>query len=502
MNFKKIFTRPRFRDAIALLAGALLTLSFAPFEIYPLAVLSPAVLLYLWLDISPKRAFFRGWLYGVGLFSTGVYWVFTSIHLYGNASGFLAAFITGGFVAILALFPAINGYLLNRYFPTTNRAKLILAFPASWVALEWIRTQIFTGFPWLLIGYSQTNSPLKGFAPVASVLGISLAVVISAGLLIDIVIRLKQKDFRTVYFNLTAFALIWATGGYLSFMSWTKPFGAPVKVSLVQGSIPEQMKWSSDMLKTTIDRYVDLSKNHWDSQIIIWPESALPIAMQSVEDLLNNIDATAKKHHTTFITGIPVKVPDEDTYYNAVVALGDGHGYYLKRRLVPFGEYVPFDKLLHHMLDILNIPMSNFVPGKNTPEPLQVGKLKISAFICYEIAFPELVVSRDKNINMLLTVSNDAWFGDSIAQPQHLEMAQMRALEMQRPILFVSNDGITAVIDANGNIQSKAPQHVPYVLTDTVQGMKGKTPWQEGVMDPLLLTLIGLFVAAFFLRKE
>ena len=183
-------------DSLALISGAILTLAFAPFNIFPLAVISPALLLLTWLNASPKRAFLRGLLYGIGLFGTGVYWIFISVHTFGNTSLLLASLITGGLIGILGLFPAVNGYLLNRYFPVLNSTKIICAFPAIWLLLEWTRSWIFTGFPWLYLGYTQLNSPLKGYAPVFSVYGVSLAVLVSSSLLLNAIPSLDKKNTR------------------------------------------------------------------------------------------------------------------------------------------------------------------------------------------------------------------------------------------------------------------------------------------------------------------
>ena len=272
----------------------------------------------------------------------------------------------------------------------------------------------------------------------------------------------------------------------LSMIMWTKPAGEPIKVSLVQGNISQDLKWSPSQVQPTLDHYQDLTKPHWDSNIIIWPESAVPLPMHNAIDFLDSMANTAGEHKTTFITGIPVKAPDKEGYYNAVVAMGNGEGIYTKHRLVPFGEYVPLRQMFGKLLDLLQVPMSDFIPGQEKIMPLTANGVKIATFICYEIAFPEQVLSSDSSTGILLTVSNDAWFGRSIAQAQHIEMAEMRAVEMGRPVLFVANDGITAIINALGKIQSAAPQHESYVLTDTVQAMHGKTPWQRLGMDPVL----------------
>jgi len=482
-------------EVLSLVAGMLLTLAFAPFGQSWLAVLSPALLLLLWLNMSPRRAFFRGWLFGIGLFSTGIYWVYISIHTYGNASVSLASFITISFIAFLALFPAANGYLLNRSFKENNAAKILLAFPTIWVILEWFRSFLFSGFPWLFIGSSQINTPLKGYAPLFSVYGVSLAVVLSSAFLVHFCIKRTYSDLGKGLF-------IWIIGGALTFITWTSPLRNPFPISLVQGNISQDVKWSVDQVQPTLDRYKALTEAHWQSKMIIWPEAAIPLTVQLADTFIDEMSRLAAEHHTTLITGVPMKVPDNEGYYNTIITLGQGRGIYLKRRLVPFGEYTPFPQVLEKILGKLDIPMSDFIPGKKMPEPLIAHGMKVSAFICYEIAFPEQVRNSDPDVGLILAVSNDAWFGHSVAQAQHLQIAQMRALEMGRPVLFVSNTGITAFIRSDGTVQSEAPPFTTTVLTDTVQARQGKTPWQRWGLDPMMLTWIVMLVMAFLTRKR
>lgn len=496
MTFTKILKNDWSASLIAALAGAMLTLSFAPFQIFPFAVLSPAILLALWLDTTAKQGFWRGWCYGLGLFGTGIYWVYISIHVYGYSPVWLASFITAGFVALLAIFPALNGYLLNRFFPYTHFTKILLAFPAIWVLLEWSRSWLFTGFPWLSIGYSQINSPLRGYAPFFSVYGVSLAVLISSGCIVLAIIKAYQKEYKLVYYNLLGLIFLWTVGGCLNFISWTHPVGKPIEVSLIQGNVAQEIKWTQDAIQPTLDLYKKLSAPHWNSRIVIWPEGAIPIDLNDAKNFLDEMNTIAKKNNSALITGIPIKAEDKNAYYNSAIVLGKGEGRYDKHRLVPFGEYIPLAPYLNKLLDILNMPTAASIPGVALPKPLQIDNIKIATFICYEIAFPEQVVSRDGTINMILTISNDAWFGNSIAQPQHLEMARMRAVEMGRPIVFVGNSGLTAIIDATGKITATIPPYVTGVLTSTVQPTTGKTPWQWASLDPLLIILlIMLFVA-------
>jgi apolipoprotein N-acyltransferase len=445
--------------------------------------------------LSPRQAFWRGWLYGIGFFGVGVSWVFISIHRFGNASIFLAALITAGFIALLALFPAFTGYFLNRYFPEINGRKLICAFPAIWVFLEWARSWMCTGFPWLLLGDSQINSPLKGFAPVYGTYGVSLAVLISSGLLINAIRNTQKRKYPPVYWSIAALAALWLTGGCLTFFTWSKPQGSPIQVSLIQGNVSQEIKWSADQLIPTLQRYYTLTQAHWNSRIIIWPEAAVPQTLQDADEFIAQMDKEAKEHHTTIILGIPFKNQQQDNYLNAVIAIGIDNDAYIKHHLVPFGEYTPVPALFKPILQFLNVRMSNLGAGLGPPKPLGVNGIKIATFICYEIVYPEFVVTHSSDIGMLLTISNDAWFGHSIASAQHLEAAQMRALEMGRPALFLSNTGLTAFIKPDGTLQSLAPPYQTAVLTGFIQPMSGKTLWQKRSMDPVLILIMLLLFA-------
>ncbi len=486
-----------FVHSAALLFGILLTGAFAPFNVYPLAVIAPAGLFLLWTNNTPKRAFLLGFCFGIGFFGSGVYWVFHSIHIFGGVPVLPAIAITCGFILLLALFPAFTGYFTQRFFASKNIFTRVCAAPTIWVLSEWVRSWIFTGFPWLFVGYSQTLSPLKGYAAILSVYGVSLAVLMTSTLLLNVLWQYKQKNYSALYYSLLGVILIWVIGGLLSFIPWTKPQGQPIAISLVQGNIPQSLKWSPDHLNLSLERYATLTKPLWErGKIIIWPEAAVPLPLQNARDYINMMNEQAEKHGAALILGIPAQAENEINYYNAVVTLGKNRNAYLKRRLVPFGEYIPNLPVVSQFFDFMQIPVSNLIPGKIFQEPLNINGVKILTTICYEIAFPELLFPRSPRIGFLLTLTNDAWFGDSSAQAQHLQMAQMRAIEWQRPLVFASNDGITAIIDANGRIQTAAPPHEIFVLNGTVQPMQGVTPWMKNGIDPVLLILVLLLVAA------
>lgn len=488
-------------DGVALFSGALLTLAFAPFSCWVLAILSPAFLLSVWLNATPLRACWRGWLFGCGLFGTGVYWVFISIYEYGHAPFIVALLITISFIALLAFFPAIVGYVFKRFFPKPLHTALIYAFPALWVLLEWIRSWILTGFPWLLLGSSQVTSPLKGYAPIIGVYGVSLAVILTSAFCVDAVLSFKQKQNKHGLLCIIGVVLLWGLGAVLSTLSWTQPYRQPIKVSLVQGNIPQTLKWSVEEIIPTLQKYRDLTEKHWDSSLIVWPEAAIPLTFQDAYPFLMNMNKKAYQHHAAIILGIPIKATLHELYYNGVVTIGNGQGVYIKRFLVPFGEYIPMPRLLGRFFNVLNIPFPESTPGPMKAKPIEVQGIHIATFICYEIAYPELALYQEP-VQLLLTVSNDAWFGRSIAQAQHLEIAAMRALELGKPLLFVSNNGITAVIHPNGTIQSQVPPFEPAVLTDIVQPMTGQTPWTWLTLNPVLLTIVVFLWIAVRLQRK
>jgi apolipoprotein N-acyltransferase len=478
-------------DFIALLAGATLILAFAPYQIFPLAIIVPAILALLWFKTTRLRAFWRGFLFGLGLFGCGVYWVYISMHRFADVPMPLAVFLTFGFVAILSLFPAFTGYIINRFFPVPNAAKLILAMPCVWVVMEWLRSWLFTGFPWLYIGYTQIYSPLSGYAAIFSVYGVSFATVLSGTLLLTAWFDYQQKSYKNMYLKLLALTLLWLLGFALTLIPWTKPFGRPLTVSIVQGSIPQQLKWDPDNVELSFSRYQDLSENLWGkSQLIIWPEAALPVPLQEIESFIQGLNEKAIKSGSELILGIPIAAATKNDYYNAIITLGKNNEAYLKRHLVPFGEYTPFSKLLSPVLSFMKIPMSTMLAGRPNQQPLLINGVKVSAFICYEIAFPELVLNKDRDLGIILSVVNDAWFGESNAQAEQLQIAQMRALELGRPVLVASNDGISAIISAKGTIDKTIPPYQAGVLTGTVQPMQGLTPWQRFKLDPLIFIIL------------
>jgi apolipoprotein N-acyltransferase len=480
-------------ELLSLLAGALLTFSFAPFNQFWLGILCPALFLLCLQNASPRQGLVRGLLFGAGLFGTGVSWVYVSIHTYGNAGVILSLFITALLVVFLALFPALFGYLLTKYGKPAKFPGMLLTFPALWVAFEWIRSWLFTGFPWLLLGYSQIGSPLSGYATVFSVFGVSLATAFTSGALIAI---WQNKKKVRIYLILVLFAL-WGTGMALKLVEWSKPAGPSLSIALVQGDTPQATKWSQYYQDQILNTYQKLNQEALGSQLIFWPEAAIPALPEQVPNFIKQLTQSVKQHNTALMLGIPLYNYSTQQYYNAAVVIGNGQGVYLKRHLVPFGEYVPLLNVLGPLLDSLNIPMSGMAPGPDSQALPMMQDIPVAVFICYESAFPEEFRDGMQNAQLIATLSDDSWFGHSLGFYQHEEMDQMRAIETGRYIVRATNSGETSVINSHGKVMLKIPSFQAAVLKSSVVPMSGNTPWVIIGIWPLLgliLLMLGLAV--------
>ncbi len=483
-------------NLLAIGAGALATLALAPFDIWPLAIVSIA-LFYLGLrELSPRQALLRGWSYGFGLFLSGTSWVYVSIHDYGAASPPLAGALTLGFVGGLGLLFAVTGWLWARWLRRTDAPLAdALAFAALWLAQEALRSWFLTGFPWLYAGYSQLQGPLAPLAPLGGVWLISLALALSAALLINLP-RLRQHKPRL----LTALTLLlapWLAGLALHGHAWTQTKGTPLKVAVMQGNVEQNMKWDPAQLQAQLTLYRDLTLQSQPADLIVWPETAVPVLKEHAEGYLQFMGRIAQERQTALITGVPIRQLNErgeKRYYNGITVVGAGSGTYLKQKLVPFGEYVPLQEVLRGLIAFFDLPMSDFARGPADQQLLQAKGLQVAPFICYEVVYPEFAASLAAHSDLLLTISNDTWFGTSAGPLQHLQMAQMRALEAGRWMIRATNNGVTALIDPQGRISTQIPQFQQAVLYGEVQAMQGLTPyliWRAWPLAGLCLAVLG-----------
>ena len=480
-------------------AGALITLAFAPYNLWPLALLSPAVLLYYLRAIdSSRRAYVLGFSYLFGMFASGVSWVYVSIHVYGHASAPLAATFTALFVAFVA---AVTALPLLAWPRLKRSLPLWLAFPTIWVACEFWRSWAFTGLPWLLAGYSQTDTPLAGWAAIGGVYWVSFLTLLTTGLLFSA----ARTSNRLRGFAIGAVGLIWLTGFAIGKVAWTTTEGEPVRVALVQPNVDQNEKWDPDFLQRIVNQLHQLSTPLWPlADVVIWPEGAVPAPYHRAMPFLAQQQQLAAAEGSVLITGIPYRQPD-GRYTNSIVAMtGDDPAtpqQYDKQRLVPFGEYVPLERQLRGIIAFFDMPMSNFTLGAKDQQPLTIADRNFAAAICYEIVYPDLVASNARDAGAIITLSNDAWFGHSIGPLQHLQMARFRAIELAKPVIRGTNNGVTALINASGEVTDELPQFVERALVGEVQLQRGQTPFARLQSWPTLLLVLMLLGFALYRGK-
>jgi len=488
---------------IAAALGALTVAGYAPFHLFPLPLLSFALLFLLWQRAaSAREAALLGFAFGLGWFGAGVSWVYISLNVFGAMPAPLAAAVTLLFCAYLALHPAAAGYF-SRRFALPPAACWILFVPAVFTLLEWLRGWLWTGFPWLNPGYTQAPlSPLAGFAPVFGLHGVTLLLFASAGMLCWAWIAKPWREWRSNWRWPAALLAVWLLGAGLQTVAWTEPTGSKIAVSLLQGNIAQDLKWRAEHLRDTLQRYLELVRSS-DSRLVILPETALPLFLRDVpEEYLEALAGHARQNRGDVLIGVPERLPSGD-YYNSVVSVGSSPPQnYRKSHLVPFGEFIPLRPLLGELVSRLAIPLQDFARGAPDQQPLDVAGERVAVNICYEDAFGEEIIRQLPQATLLVNVSNVAWFGRSIAPRQHLQIAQMRAIETGRYMLRATNTGMTAVINPRGRIEAVAPEFTRTVLTHSVAGMRGATPFVRwGNLAALGLCLITV-AAAFLLRKH
>lgn len=485
---------------LSLLAGILAVGGFAPLGFWPLPAMSLAVLFALLARTSSVRAgFIIGLVWGLGFFIAGVSWVFVSLSVYGGMATWLAALATFLFCAVLALFPAAVGALQARW-PISPTLRLLLLMPLAWGATEWVRGWLFTGFPWLVAGYSQAPaSPLAGYAPLVGVYGVSYLLALIAALLAWSVTtrgHMAQRAWAVV-----AIVALGVGGQGLRSLDWTTPDGAPTTVALLQGNIPQDMKWQAEKTLSTLESYARMAAAS-PAQLIVLPETALPLFESNLPDSYREgLAALGRKNGGDVLTGLPTGLL-AGAYYNSVISLGSAPSQrYHKVHLVPFGEYIPLKAIWGWVIEVLHIPLSDFARGAVDQRPLAIGGQRVAANICYEDAFGEEIIRQLPEASVLVNVSNLAWFGDSFAPWQHAQMSQMRALETGRMMLRATNTGVTAIIDAKGRMLASLPMFTTGSLSGEIQGYAGSTPYVRWGNAPVLALWgglgIGVLVAGF-----
>lgn len=500
------------KSALALGAGAAMPAAFAPLDWWPVGLASVAVLFALWLGDNRARAAWHGFLFGLGLFGVGASWTYISLHTFGGMPPALAAFCVLLLVAALALFPAAAGFIQAVGGDKTagrKVARAALVMPGAWVAVEWLRGWLFTGFPWLTAGYAFLDTPLAGWAPLGGVYAVSLAALFTAGAVAAVV---AGRGWHGAVAAAVAGAL-WFGGEKLAGGEWTRVAGPPVKVALIQNNVPLAAKWDAEHAARIIDDYLSASARHRDADLILWPEAAVP---DYLDRLPADFHRRLREHPADFVFGVLTRRAVGDggrEYFNSIAAAaGDtadaGAGLdapgarYHKRHLVPFGEFLPLEWLFGPVVRYLNIPMSDFTAWRQPQPPLRAAGVALAASICYEDAFPAEWRAQVPGAGMLVNLSEDIWFGDSLAPHQRLQMARFRARESGRELLRASNNGLSAVIDWRGGIVAIAPQFAAATVTAAVAPRTGTTPYIAHGDWPALALAAALFALGWLFARR
>lgn len=465
-------------------------LAFAPYNqvwlIYPLI----AYIFYVWSVSNPGKAFFHGWLFGLGMQGTGVGWIYFSLHYHGGSPVFFAVLLVLLLASCLAIFTALMGYGVNRFCRSGKAAKFILLYPVAWTLFEWLQGIVLTGLSWQQLGYSQIDLPLSGFAPVAGSHSVSLLVAVTSG---AIVLLLTDSGWRKKL--LLLIPAIWLTGFFLRPITWTEATGDEINVALIQGNIPQSLKWKRESRVPTLQRYRQISLEQEDVDLIIWPETAIPGYQHRLNRYIVDLSDEMKKKGADLLAGIFILDPETSRYYNSLINVNGGE--YHKRHLVPLGEYIPLRFLIDFFNRFVKIPMSDIDSGADEQPLLRAAGQPLGVTICFEDIFARDVRRDLPEATLLVNVSNDAWFDGSFEPFQHHAIARMRALESGRFMLRATNTGISAIIGPKGEEIAVSPQFETYVLRSSVQPMKGSTPyilWGDLLLVAICLGVLGGFI--------
>jgi apolipoprotein N-acyltransferase len=501
----------RWAPLLVLSAGALLTLAFAPTGLWPLALAAPALLFLALEGVAPRRAAWLGFCFGVGMFAAGTWWLYLSIQGFGKAPVWLAVSLVAALVALMAGYHALLGYLAARWLPVTGPWRWLAGLPALWWLLEWLRGWFLSGFGWLSLGYTQTDTWLAGYAPIGGAHFISLVLVMMAGALVMLQREWAMGDLPRSFLprSFLPWAVLivpWPLGAALDRIDWTRPAGAPVQVAVIQGAIPQDQKWVAENLEVTITRYRDLTLRSLGVPLIVWPEAAIPDLANNHIPLLRSLAQQTEVHGSSLLMGLirseVLEKGAEPLYFNSILALGEDPQFYDKHHLVPFAEFFPVPAPVRRWLRLMSLPYSDFTAGAAQQPPLRIAGLVLEASICYEDGYASSRLPALEQATALVNVTNDAWFGRSPARYQHLQISRMRAQEARRFMIRAANDGVSAVIGPRGELVATAPEYRAAVLRAAVEPRSGLPPYARTGNLPLIVFALALLAAALWRARR
>ena len=481
--------------------GCLFTAAFAPAGLWPLAPVLLLPFFYVCLTLPGRAAAVHGFCFGLGLFLCGTYWIYLSVTGPGQAAWWIGAFLVVALSLIMACYLAATAWLIN-YLTRSQPLYLLLVAPAAWTLLEWLRGWLLSGFPWMSLGYSQIDTALAGWAPVLGVYGVSLLLVLSSSAaLLAILERGRQR-----WLALACVLLPWLAGAVLTQVEWTAASGPVIRTTVIQAGVPQELKWLPEQRELTKQFYSAATLAATGSRLVVWPEVAIPSVTDREEQYIAALRAIGRRNQQAIVFGILERefLPDGGAnIYNSLLLLeGNGRQVYRKRHLVPFGEYFPVPPAVREWLRMMNLPFTDLLPGDDEQELLTLADgNRLAVAICYEDSFGAELLYALPAATVLINVSNDAWFGDSIAPHQHLQIARMRSLEIGRFTVRATNTGISAFIDAAGHLLQTGAQFEAVQMTADIEPRSGMTPYARCGNWPVVGFCV-LLLAGFWLRSR
>ncbi|RLA07291.1 MAG: apolipoprotein N-acyltransferase [Gammaproteobacteria bacterium] len=493
---------------LSLFAGLIYVFSFSPFD-HNLTTFVSIIIFFYALQKSPtiKLSFFIGWLYGIGLYGGGIHWVYYSISTFGEEIAPIAGVLTFVFIITLGLVYAVFAlfyFYINKKI-TANYDYLLL--PLLWFWFEILRSWIFTGFPWVLAGSGQIDGFLKSYLPVVGVYGVSFIIAFLSYVILSLLLPIIKKEYNffyciqtkvLVFFSVIILLFAWG----LNDISWTQKDNKTLNAAIIQANIKQEIKFSKERLKNSLDIYTKMSMEQpQEIELVVWPETAIATFYHRKKDHLKNLQQ--KLSPITIISGIFTKNKNNGEYYNSAIKLSHPVQTYSKEQLVPFGEYMPLKEIFDFFKKYINIPMSNLRPHSKNQKPIYVKGIAIDMSICYESAYTLDLYQRVSGRSLMINISNDAWFGDSIAPAQHLQIARTRAKEYGRQMIRSTNNGISAFIDEKGKIIKKTSQFKKQTISNKMQTFRGQTPFMKfGIMPMYALSILFLLLLTLNLFRN
>jgi apolipoprotein N-acyltransferase len=505
VNLRQVLERRYAGSAAALVAGMLLSLSFAPFGWWPMAILMPALLIWLWDGATPRRAAVLGFWFNAGTFSVGTWWLYIAIKEIGQAPLVLALFLMAGLVAFMGAYHALLGWTVARYLPERGAMRWLLGIPGAWLLVEWWRSWFITGFGWLSLGYAHTDNWFAGLAPVIGQYGLGLLSLLLAGGLVALLLG----DRRTRIVAGALYVVVVSAALGLRGIEWTETYSRPISIAVVQGATPQDERWIGENLESILEVYRTLTREAHGADLIVWPEAAIPdLANHHIEyyrDVYQEASARGSSLMMGTLRAQENPKTGEEEFFNSVLSMDKatpGVGWYDKHHLVPFTEFVPVPERVRNWLRLLELPYSDFNRGSAQQAPLEAAGQRISASVCYEDAYGSTQLAALRTATLLVNVTNDSWFGRSTARYQHLQLSRMRAMEAGRPMVRVANDGVSAVIGHRGEIVARAPEYEANVMRAELQPRIGLTPYARTGNWPVICLALVFVLGSTYLRRR